>query len=208
VLVMVALIASACNARADRADIAAGTATTSTPDVAGTAGPDATEAPGAGVGEQVGGNTGGGPGNPGGGDDGGQDQGDQGDQGEDDGEDDGESEPVAPLTIEVTVHTVTPGGQCSAFGTIAVSGGEYPMTVHFQWRRLVLGGGFAGVPVSPVQNVTISGPGEIEVQTLDLPEDGTNVMLIVTGPIDAGSGLVAYDGCTDGPGGIVNPGDD
>jgi hypothetical protein len=203
VLVMVALVVSACNARADRAGAAAGAApATPTADVAGTAGPDSTEEPGNGVGEQAGGNQGGG----GPGQDDGQDDGQDGQDGQDGGED--QDEPAPPLVIEVTVDTVTPGGQCSAFGTIAVSGGEYPLTVHYQWRRLVLGGGLGGVPVSPVLNVALDAPGEIEVQTLDLPEDGTNVMLNVTGPVAAYSGLVPYDGCTDGPGGIVNPGGD
>lgn len=118
----------------------------------------------------------------------------------------GAEEPVAPLKIDATINTVTPGGQCSAHGTIAVSGGQYPVTVHYQWRRLVIGGGWEGVPVSLVHNVSFTEPGHRDVQTDGLPEEGTNVFLVVTGPVEAGSGLVAYDGCSDGPGDIT-PGD-
>ncbi len=108
-----------------------------------------------------------------------------------------DDEPAPPLSVDVTVDTITPGGQCFAAGTITVDGGTYPMTVHYQWRRLVLGGGLDGEPVSAVANHEFSEPGEIHVQTNDLPEDGTNVYLVVTGPKQAGSGLVEYDGCTD-----------
>ena len=122
------------------------------------------------------------------------------------GETDSGEPPAEPLNIEATIDTVAPGGQCFASGTIAVSGGEYPLTVHYQWRALVLAGGWDGDPVSPVHNVEVSEPGEIEVQTSDLPEDGTNVFLVVSGPVDAGSGLVGYDGCADGPGDITTGG--
>jgi hypothetical protein len=79
--------------------------------------------------------------------------------------------------------------------------------VHYQWRTLVLAGGLDGDPVSAVHNVTFTEPGEAGVQTSALPEDGTNVFLVVTGPESTGSGLVEYDGCSDGPGEIIAPGD-
>ena len=112
----------------------------------------------------------------------------------------------APLTIEATIDTITPGGQCYAAGTIKVSGGTYPVEVHYQWRRLVLGGGWDGVAVTAVDNHTFTKAGEIKVQTDDLPDDGTNVFLVIKSPKGTGSGLVEYDGCN-GPDVIIYPGD-
>jgi hypothetical protein len=200
VLALLILVASACNARSDRDPLAGATTTTPTNSAEPTEAPDP-----AGQGEPAGGvGTGGGDQGDGGGDQGDGD-GDQGDGGGDEGEAE-EPEPPAPLTIEASVDIITPGGQCFASGTIEVSGGEYPVTVHYQWRRLVLGGGFEGEPVSAVHNVGFSEPGAVQVQTNNLPEDGTNVFLSITGPKQTGSGLIAYDGCTDGPGDIKPPG--
>lgn len=158
----------------------------------------------AGGGQPVSGGGAAGPASGGGSQDGG-DQG-GGDQGGGDEDADPPADPPAPLAIDATVDTVTPGGQCFAAGTISVSGGSYPLTVHYQWRRLVVAGGFEGEPVSAVHNVSFDQPGSVSVQTNALPEDGTNVMLIVTGPEQTGSGAVGYDGCSDGPGGIAPPG--
>jgi hypothetical protein len=210
VLVLVVLIVAACQSRMDRADAlaagAGGATTTASPGSTASPDPDATEGAGesggglGGAGEAGNTGNGGGGGNNGGGDQGG----DGGEPAEEEEDPEDAAEPASPLSIDVTVNTVTPGGQCFASGTIAVTGGEYPLTVHYQWRRLVVGGGFVGEPVSAVQNHTFSEPGEINVQTANLPENGTNVFLAVTGPISAGSGLVAYDGCSDGPGGITS----
>jgi hypothetical protein len=205
VLALLILVASACNARSDRDPLAGATTTTPTNSAEPTEAPDPAD-----QGEPAGGvGTGGGDQGDGGGDqgDGGGDQGDGGGDQGDGGGDEGEAEePPAPLTIEASVDIITPGGQCFASGTIEVSGGEYPVTVHYQWRRLVLGGGFEGEPVSAVHNVGFSEPGAVQVQTNNLPEDGTNVFLSITGPKQTGSGLIAYDGCTDGPGDIKPPG--
>jgi hypothetical protein len=189
VLVLLILIMAACQARANRADQPAsgiGFGGTS-PSAAATADPDV---PGESAGGQSGGGGGGGGGDQGPG---------PGPEGSEEETEDAE-EPAPPLDIEVTMDTVAPGGQCFAAGTIAVSGGDYPVTVHYQWRRLVVAGGWDGEPVSAVQNHTFDGPGAIQVQTNNLPENGTNVFLVVTGPKSAGSGLYEYGGCADGPG--------
>jgi hypothetical protein len=204
-LVLLILVMAACNARSDQAGgLTGGTATAPAAGAGGSG--DGESASGVGPGGAPGGGGEQGGGEPAGGGDGGGEPG--GGEDPDDAEDtedtDAEDvpEPVQPLSIEVTVDTVTPGGQCFAAGTIAVSGGAYPLTVHYQWRRLVFGGGLDGDPVSAVQNVTLDGPGEVAVQTNQLPEDGTNVMLVVTGPKSAGSGITPYDGCSDPPGEI------
>jgi hypothetical protein len=205
-LILLLVIMAANHVRSNQASAAQALSTpTATPSTEPTGEPaegegEETEQPGPGPGGEGGGT------NPGGGNPGGGDQGNSG-GGDQDGEEPEEPEqpePAEPLSIEATIDTVTPGGQCFASGTITVSGGEYPMTVHYQWRRLALGQGLDGLPVSAVHNFTLDGPGSVGVQTSDLPEDGTNVFLIVTGPKDAGSGLVEYDGCADGPGSITN----
>jgi hypothetical protein len=190
VLALLLLVASACNARSDRVDPAAGAIATATPEQP-TPTPDGTDQ------GQPDGAVGGGGGQP---------QPEPEPEPESEPEPEPEPEPAAPLTIEASVDIITPGGQCFASGTIEVSGGEYPVTVHYQWRRLVLGGGFVGEPVSAVHNITFDEPGAVQVQTNDLPEDGTNVFLSITGPKQTGSGLTAYDGCEDGPGDIKPPG--
>ena len=63
-----------------------------------------------------------------------------------------------------------------------------------------------GVAVSAVDNHTFTKAGEITVQTNDLPENGTNVFLVIKSPKGTGSGLVEYDGCN-GPDVIIYPGD-
>jgi hypothetical protein len=196
VLVLLILIMAACQARADRADqpasgIGFGGAS---PSASATADPDA-------PGESTGGQSGGSGGDGGGG---GGDQGPgPGPEGSEEETEDAE-EPAPPLDIEATIDTVAPGGQCFAAGTIAVSGGDYPVTVHYQWRRLVVAGGWDGEPVSAVQNHTFDEPGAIQVQTNNLPENGTNVFLVVTGPKSTGSGLYEYGGCADGPDGFTD----
>jgi tetrahydromethanopterin S-methyltransferase subunit F len=205
VVMVLVLVILAFQAGEDELDVPVGAASspTATPSATASAEPTAEPTDGsAGTGGAA--NTGSGGGGGGSGDSGG--TGDTEDTG--DGGDTEEPEPPAePLNIEATIDTVTPGGQCFASGTIAVSGGEYPLTVHYQWRALVIAGGLDGEPVSAVHNVTFTEPGEAGIQTSALPEDGTNVFLVVTGPEPAGSGLVTYDGCSDGPGEIVGPGD-
>lgn len=200
ILVLLILVAAACNARSNQNEPLAG-AIDSSPTPTATA-PDPA---GSGIGggsdtEQT--DTGGAPsgndnpgtgGNPGGGENPGQD---------DDTEDpDDAEEPVAPLSIDVAIKAVAPNGHCSASGTITVDGGEYPLTVDFQWRRLTFAAPLLGEPVSPVQSHTFNEPGGISVQTKDLPEDGLNVFLAVTSPKSAGSGVVTYDGCSGQAGG-------
>jgi hypothetical protein len=188
VVALLILIMAACQARDDRADeltngIGVGGGS-STPTTTATADPEDPAQPAGGQGGQSGG-------------------GDSPAQQEEEETEDPE-EPAPPLDIEVTIDTVAPGGQCFAAGTIAVSGGNYPVTVHYQWRRLVVAGGWDGEPVSAVQNHTFDEPGAINVQTNNLPESGTNVFLVVSSPKTAGSGLTGYDGCGDGAGGITS----
>jgi hypothetical protein len=154
--------------------------------------------------EQAGSGTSNGGTNPGVGNQGGSGGGGQGSSGGgggDDGDTDDGEELVAPLSIQATVNAVAPGGHCSASGTITVSGGEYPLWVKYQWRRLVIGGGWDGVAASAAQSHTFDEPGGISVQTNQLPEDGTNVFLLVIVPKQTGSGVVEYDGCSGQPGG-------
>src|SRR5690606_21577199 len=111
-----------------------------------------------------GGNSGGGNsgGNSGGGDSGGGDSG--GDSGGDDSGEDPGPEPE-PLSIGAALDTVLPGGQCFASGTISVSGGAYPVTVHYQWRRTALvDGQLTYLAVSPVRNITFDAPGSQSIQ--------------------------------------------
>lgn len=206
VLVLLILVTAACQARGD--DPVAGAAGTPAPSAtdptADPADTDQAGEPASGVGEG-GENPGGGSqgGNQGGNSGGGGNPGpDDGSDDSDDSEDPGDNEePAGPLSIDVAITAVAPNGHCSASGSITVDGGEYPLTVDFQWRRLVIGEGFDGVPVSPAQSHTFDEPGGISVQTNELPEDGTNVFLAVTSPKSAGSGLVTYDGCSGQAGG-------
>lgn len=200
VLVLLILVAAACQARSDGNDPVAGAAGTATPSAADPSAEPADQAdePASAVGEggenPGGGNPGGDPGgNPGGGEDP-----DEDDDSED--PDDGE-EPVAPLSIDVAITAVAPNGHCSASGTITVEGGEYPLTVDFQWRQLTFAAPLLGEPVSPLQSHTFDEPGGISVQTKDLPEDGVNVALVAGGPKSASSGPVEYDGCSGQAGG-------
>jgi hypothetical protein len=201
VFLALGLIVAAVNARSEEPSVPARSDGTASPGPSPTASPEAAglgsvdQAADAGDGDGGGGG-GEGPAGP-------ADQGGGPGGGTDSEEPDEPEQPAEPLSIDATIDTVAPGGQCFASGTITVSGGEYPLTVHYQWRALVIAGGLDGDPVSPVHNVNVTQPGEIGVQTNDLPEDGTNVFLVVSGPVDAGSGLVGYDGCADGPGDIT-----
>ncbi|HEY8472884.1 MAG TPA: hypothetical protein VIL37_09650 [Natronosporangium sp.] len=112
-------------------------------------------------------------------------------------------EPAGPRSVEAKITSITPNGHCSASGTITVQGGQYPVTVKYQWRALAFGEGWDGVAVTPVLSHTFHEPGGISIQTNQLPEDGTNVFLTVTEPVSAGSGLATYNGCSGNPGGGV-----
>lgn len=188
-LVVLFLVLAACqNAGTDQTDPLGGAAS-------GTPAPDTSAAPSV---DGIGGNGGGNP-----------DQNDPGNGGDPGGgdpppdpEDPGEEEPEPePLSIEPVITEVAPNGHCSASGTITVEGGEYPLTVDFQWRRLTFAAPLLGEPVSPLQSHTFDEPGGINVQTKDLPEDGTNVFLTVSSPKSASAGPAEYDGCSGQAGG-------
>jgi hypothetical protein len=199
-LILLLVIVAANHVRSNQASAAQALDTpTATPSAEPTGDPVDGEEP-----DQPGPGPGGGGGgtNPGGTNPGGTNPG-GGDQGGEEPEEPEQPEPAAPLSIEATISAVAPGGHCSASGTISVDGGEYPLTVKFQWRALAFGEGWDGVPVSPVQSYTFDEPGGISVQTNELPEDGTNVFLVVSSPKETGSGLVAYDGCDGQAGGGV-----
>jgi hypothetical protein len=109
-----------------------------------------------------------------------------------------------PVEVSASVDSVAPGGQCVASGTIAVSGGEYPMNVHYQWVRVALiNGNLAVDPVSPVHSVDFSEPGSRNVVLNYLPEDGPNVRIVVSAPTEVSSPWVGYDGCGGQPGGLT-----
>lgn len=210
VLLLVILVAN--QVRSNQAGAALGLGTPSpTPSAEPSGDPTETEAPaqagpgpGGEGGSGTGTNAGGSDQNSTSGGDGGQPDSEEPDSEEPDSEQPEPEKPVAPLAIDATITDVTPNGHCSATGTITVDGGEYPVTVTFQWRALAVGEGWDGVPVSPVQKHTFDQPGGISIQTNQLPEDGTNVFLIVTAPKEAGSGLANYDGCSgQGGGGII-----
>lgn len=132
-------------------------------------------------GEPGGGQNGGGGGNGGGGDGG--DGGNGGD-------------PPAPLAIEVSVHGVAPHGQCFASGTVAVSGGEYPVNVHYRWFKItIVNGNAVAEPASAALNVEFTEAGSQNVQVNNLPKEGAQIRLIVTDPEQASSPWVGYEGC-------------